>query len=140
MPSKAPPKIKAKAISEVNTAPIPSIVDRGRWKPNLLLQLDATLGPVVFENDIDGLDDLLAGIGLAINDDLVLQLSGAADQHDVLLGKAVIPAAIPGGQIVRVFLECACQLSAGQFLNIDISVGARIGLEFDLCTGLPRNH
>src|ERR1700733_13987367 len=63
---------------------------------NLFLQLDATLGPVVLENDVDGLDDLFAGIGLAINDDLVLQLSGPADQHDVLLGKAVVPPAIPG--------------------------------------------
>ena len=52
--------------------------------------------------------------------------------HHVLLGKAIVPTAVPGSQIVGVFLERARQLRAGQLLNVEIAVAIRVGLEFDL--------
>src|ERR1700678_2074074 len=48
------------------------------------------------------------------------------------LSKAVVPAAIPGGQMVCVFLKRIGQLSASELLHIEIAVAVRIGLEFDL--------
>jgi hypothetical protein len=66
-----------------------------------LLHFDPLVGPVVLEDDVDRFDHLLARIGLAMDDDLVLQRSGTGNLHDVFLGKAVVPTAVPGGQIVR---------------------------------------
>jgi hypothetical protein len=71
-----------------------------------------------------------------MDDNLVLQRSGTRNLHYVFLGKAVVPTAILGGQIIRVFLKRVRQLSAGQLLNIEVG----ICLEFDLRTGLTRHN
>jgi hypothetical protein len=80
----------------------------------------------------------LPGLALAMDDDLVLQRSGTGNLHQVFLGKSIVPTAIPGSQIIRVFLKRVRQLSAGQLLNIEIAVTVGVCLEFDLGKGLPR--
>jgi hypothetical protein len=40
--------------------------------------------------------------------------------------------AVPGGQVVGIFLERVGQLGAGQLLNIEIAVAVGVGFEFDL--------
>ena len=97
-----------------------------RGEAQSLLQLDALFGPVVLEDYVDGLDDLLARIGLAMDDDFVLQSFGPRNLHHVFLGKAVVPTAIPSGQIIRVFLKRVRQLSTGQLLNIEIAVAVGV--------------
>ena len=78
-----------------------------------LLHLDALVGPVVLEHDVNSFDDFFAGIGLAMDNDLVLQRLRTINLHHVFLGEAVVPTAIPNGQIVCVFLKRVRQLSAG---------------------------
>ena len=75
-----------------------------------------------------------------MNDDLVLQRFGAGNLHHVFLGKAIVPTAVPSGQIVSVFLKRARQLSASQLLNIEIAVAVGVCLEFNLCKGLTRKN
>jgi hypothetical protein len=53
----------------------------------------------------------------------------------VFLGKTTIPS----GQIIRILLKRIRQLGAGQLLNIEISIGICVRLEFDLSNGLSRN-
>src|SRR5689334_15595447 len=69
------------------------------------LHLDAQLGALVLEDDGEGFDDLLVLVRLAVDDDLVLDVLALLDVEEVLLGEAVVPAAVPGGERVRVFLE-----------------------------------
>jgi hypothetical protein len=103
-----------------------------------LLHLDAFVRPVILENDVDGFDNFLAWIGLTMDDDFVFKRFGAVNLHHVLLGEAVVPTAVPSGQMVRIFLKRVRQLSAGQLLNIKIAVAVGVGLEFDLSNGWSR--
>src|SRR6476660_7614302 len=48
------------------------------------------------------------------------------------LARPLYQTAVPGGQIVGIFLERVGQLGAGQLLNIEIAVAVGVGFEFDL--------
>ena len=67
-----------------------------------------------------------------MNNDFVFERLGAINLQHVLLGKTIVPTAVPGSQIVGVFLERAGELRAGQLLNVEIAVAIRVGLELDL--------
>ena len=94
--------------------------------------MDSELGALILEHDCKRLDDLLPGIGLAVDDDLVLDDLALLQVEEMLLGEAVIPAAIPSGEEIGVFLEGPGQLCAGQGLNIDEAVGIDIARERNL--------
>src|SRR5271165_226052 len=71
-------------------------------------------------------------MGPAIDDDAVLELLGAIDLQLAVARQPVVPAAVPDGHEVGVFLPGAGQLRAGQRLNVEIAVGVRIGFQIDL--------
>ena len=54
----------------------------------------------------------------------------------MLLGEAVVPAAIPGGEPISVPLPGARKRGAGQCLDVDVSVCIRICGEVRLCLGM----
>lgn len=66
-----------------------------------MLDLDAPLGSVLLEDYVDGFDNLLIRIGLAMNDDFVLQNFARSYFHHMFFGKAVVPSR----EIIRVFLK-----------------------------------
>ena len=89
------------SIPEWGKAPPPGKPgERVKFPP--LVGLDTLVGPVLLEDDVDGLDDFLVLVGLAIDDDLVLERLGAIDLDRMLLGQTVVPAAVPDRQVVRV--------------------------------------
>ncbi len=94
--------------------------------------LDPEPGPHIFEHDGNRLDDQLIGIGLAIDDDLMLRFFSLLEVQIVLAGESVVSAAIPGRQHVGVALPRSRQLSAGQCLNIDEAVGVGICAQIHL--------
>ena len=57
-----------------------------------------------FQDDINCLNDFLAGICLAVNDDVVNAVLGTLYVDGVLLGQPIVPAAVPDTQKVGVFL------------------------------------
>ena len=78
--------------------------------------------------------------GLALQYTMV-SCSASLDRGDideVLLAEPIVPAAVPCGQQVGVFLEGPGELRAGELLHVDIAVGVGIGLQLDL--GLGRRH
>src|SRR5208337_5495603 len=97
----------------------------------LVVDLDAELLAHLLDIDVHRGDDLLVRMGLAIDDDAVLQLLGAIDLHLAEVREAVVPAAVPDGHEVGVFLPGAGQLRAGQLLNVEIAVGVGIGRQVD---------
>ena len=72
--------------------------------------LDPEPCPHIFEHDGNRLDDQLIGIGLAIDDDLMLRFFSFPDVQIMLAGKSVVLAAIPGRQHVGVALPRPRQL------------------------------
>ena len=52
----------------------------------------------------------------------LLERLGAIDLHRMLLAQAVVPAAVPDREVVRVFLERVGELRTGQLLHVDIAV------------------
>jgi hypothetical protein len=102
-----------------------------------LLRLDALFSSLILENNVDSLDDFLARIGFAIDYNLVLQRFGTANLHYVFLGKTIVPAAIPSGQIIRIFLKRVRQLSASQLLNIQITIGVSYVLSSTCAKACP---
>ena len=77
---------------------------------NDLLHLDAHERALRLEDDRDGIDDALFGISLAVDDDFVLRDLALAQVEEMLLGKAVVPSAVPSRQGIGIFLECSCEL------------------------------
>jgi hypothetical protein len=64
---------------------------------------------------------------LAIFDHLVLDLAALLEIGIVLVGEAVVPAAVPAREGVGVFLIGVGELAAGQRLDVDKAVGVSIG-------------
>jgi hypothetical protein len=56
--------------------------------------LDPEPGPHILEHDGNRLDDQLIGIGLAIDDDLMLRFFAFPDVQIMLVSESVVPAAI----------------------------------------------
>jgi hypothetical protein len=63
------------------------------------------LRAIFFEDHVHCVDDLLARVFFAINDDFVLQRLRTIKLHLVVLNEAIIPAAIPNRQILSVLLK-----------------------------------
>ncbi|HKN29383.1 MAG TPA: hypothetical protein VJY34_16440, partial [Roseiarcus sp.] len=59
------------------------------------LYLDAYLGAHVLEHDADGVNDFFVLVGLAVLDDKVLRLAAFPVIEVMLVGEAVVPAAVP---------------------------------------------
>ena len=57
---------------------------------------------------------------------------GARHVDRMLLGEAIVPAAVPDPEEVGVFLKGACELRTSQGLDIDVAFGIGIILQFDL--------
>ena len=96
--------------------------------------------PLVLQERVDRCDDLNAGIGLAVQDDLVLEKLRARYVDVVLLCQAIVPSAVPGREHVGIFLKSTRKLRAHQSLNINKSVRIGIGTERYLRLGGTREH
>src|SRR5271156_2402683 len=68
---------------------------------------------------------------LAVFNDLVLDDPTLLEVGKVLVGEAVVPAAVPGRQGVGVLLVGVGELAAGQRLDIDETVRIGIGRKID---------
>src|SRR4051794_10415407 len=88
----------------------PARTMQNRTVPSLRLHLDAESCPLVLEHDGDRLDDPFVEVCLAEHDHLVLDPLSAVDVGEMLLGKPVVPAAVPGGEHVGIFLESSGEL------------------------------
>jgi hypothetical protein len=86
----------------------------------------------LLEHDVDGFNDANLRICLAIDDYFMFELFRSGDIEVMLLGEAVVPAAVPGGEPVGVSLPCTRERGTGQCLHIDIPVGVRVGGEVGL--------
>ncbi len=102
----------------------------------LLLHLDTEPLPHALENDIHGLNDFQFGMGFAVKDHLVFRFLAFADVHVVFFGKAVVPAAVPGRELVSVFLPRVGKLGARERLHVDEAIGIRIRTQVDLARAL----
>ena len=85
------------------------------------------LRAIFFEDHIHCVNDLLARVFFAVNDDFVLQRLRTINLHLVVLSEAIIPAAIPNRQIISVLLKRIGELFTRQCLNVDVAVLVRIG-------------
>jgi hypothetical protein len=81
------------------------------------------LFPRFLEDNVDGVNDLLVGMLLAVQDHKVLTWLHPLDMGKVLLCQPVVP----GCEHVGVFLERSCKLRASESLNVDKSVSIGIG-------------
>jgi hypothetical protein len=75
---------------------------------------------ILLQDVIDGFDDCLARVGLAVNDDLMDAFLGARHVDRVLLGETVVPEP----EEISIFLKGPGKLSASQLLDIDEAFGA----------------
>jgi hypothetical protein len=105
-----------------------------------LRHLDAKSHPLVLEDDGDSINDTYTGIGLAVDDDLVLEPPSSIRLRKMLFRKSIVPTAILGDQKIGVFLECASQLRACEFLDVDISGGIGVGTERHLGVSICCRH
>jgi hypothetical protein len=107
------------------------LITRGsiRW-----LQRNPEPGAHVLEYHSNGFDDQLVRIGLAIDNDLVLRLFRPADIEVVLFGETIVPAAVLAREQVGIILEGACQLQAGQLLDVQSALRVGICAQIDLST------
>jgi len=94
---------------------------------------DGLLVLICLENRIDRLDDCYVPMCLAVDDDVVNVLFHARHVDRMLLGKSVVPAAIPDSEKVGVFLICTGQLCAGKLLNVDVAFGVGVFGKLSLC-------
>jgi hypothetical protein len=62
------------------------------------LFLHHPFGAILFDHLADGMNDLLLGMRLAIFNHLVLDFATLLEVGEVLVGEAVVPAAVPGGE------------------------------------------
>src|SRR5208337_1363751 len=140
------PDLRIKRVRQADDSGPPQTVHaKTRWRTLplrpangllLVVDLDAEFLAHLLDIDVHRSDDLLVRMGLAIDNDAVLQLLGAIDLHLAEVREAVVPAAVPDGHEIGVFLPGAGQLLAGQLLNVEIAVGVRICAQVDL--RLPR--
>src|SRR5215472_10630413 len=77
------------------------------------LHLNPELRALVLEYDCNRIDDPNARTAFAGHDDLVLEILRACRIEEVLFGQTVVPAAIPRGQHIGVFLKRARELRTG---------------------------
>src|SRR3984957_8445138 len=98
----------------------------------LVVDLDALFLAHQLDVDVHRRDDLRLRIGLAIDDDSMLELLGAVDLQFAAASKAIVPAAVPHRHKVGVFLEGVVKLSACQLLDVQNAFGVGISLELDL--------
>src|SRR5215207_4895181 len=100
-----------------------------------LLHLDSARGPLVLQHHCNRIDDADLRVRLAVHDDLVLEPHPAGGVEEVLLGKTVVPAAVPDHQLVGILLPGSGKLSAGELLHVEITVRVGIGFEIRLGSG-----
>src|SRR5271170_6548828 len=89
----------------------------------------ALLGADVLEDNSNRMDDSFVRMSFAILDDVVLGEPTLSIVHKVLVGEAVVPAAVPGHQRVGVLLVCVGELCAGERLNVEEAVLIHIGAQ-----------
>jgi hypothetical protein len=104
------------------------VLPPGFLQARLRLHLDAKLRAHILEHDSNHFDDQLAGIGLAVLDDVVPRFFRSHDVETMLTRETVAAAAVLRGEQLRVFLPSARKLSAGQRLNVDVSLLRRSAL------------
>src|SRR6202020_588597 len=98
----------------------------------LVVDLDALFLAHLLDVDVHRCDDLRLRIGLAIDDDPMLELLGAIDLQFAVPSQAVVPAAVPNGHEVGVFLKGVGELSAGQLLYVQVALRIGVGGQLDL--------
>src|SRR5271155_2406486 len=76
----------------------------------LVVDLDAELLAHLLDVDVHRSDDLLVRIGLAINDNAMLELLGAIDLELAEVRETVVPTTVPDSHEVGVLLEGPGQL------------------------------
>src|SRR5215207_9653113 len=103
---------------------------------NSFRHVDAKAHPLIFENNGDSINNTYAGVGFAMDNNLVLELLGPIRVRKMFFRQSVVPPAIPSDQKIGVFLECSSQLSASKFLNVEISVGVGVGTKRHLCVSI----
>src|SRR3984885_11723742 len=109
----------------------------------LVVDLDALFLAQLLDLDVHCGDDLRLWIVLAIDDDAVLKLLGAVDLQFAVAREAIVPAAVPDGHEVGVFLESVGELGAGQLLNVEVALGVPISAQLDLSlrrAGAKQSH
>src|SRR3954447_17466612 len=107
---------------------------------SLRRHLYAKSHPLIFEDNGDSINNTYAGIGFAMDYDLMLELLGSIRVRKMFFRKSIVPPAIPSNQKISVFLECTSQLSAREFLNVEISVGVGVGTKCHLCLSICSSH
>src|SRR5277367_6522844 len=107
-------------------AATPSAVAKSRFLIAPSPFLHHPFGTVFLEHQADSVNDLLVGMRLAIFDHLVLDFAALLEVGEVLVREAVVPAAVPGRERVRVLLVGVGELAAGQSLHINEAV--RVGV------------
>src|SRR4051794_33156615 len=85
---------------------------------------------LLFQYYVDGLNDFLFWIGLAVNNHIVNARLCSGNVQGVLFAKTVVPAAVPDPKEVGVLLERPGKLSARQFLDVDVSALVGISVQF----------
>ena len=86
----------------------------------------------VFKDDSDGVDDASVWMFFAVDDYLVFGDLAFSVIEKMFVCQPIVPAAIPCGEKVGVLLIGVCELSARQFLNVDVSIGVDVGAELGL--------
>ena len=87
---------------------------------------------LLLEHHIYRFDDSNFRMRFAINNDFVLQLFGPGNVEVVLLGKAIVPTAVPGCEPISIFLPGPRKCCASQRLHVYVSVGICVGREVRL--------
>src|SRR5271166_5046592 len=121
------------AVARQIGAAMQSAVDRSRFFMAFPCSLfhHHPFGTVLLEDQAYGVNDLLVVMGLAVFDHLVFDFAALLVVHVVLVTETVVPAAIPGHQLVGVPLIGVGELGAGQLLHVDETVGVYISRETD---------
>jgi hypothetical protein len=76
---------------------------------------------IFFEDQADGVNDLLLRMRLAVLDHLMLDDAPLLEVGVVLVREAVVPTAVPAREGIRVFLIGVSELTASQRLNVNES-------------------
>src|SRR6202042_2376357 len=130
---------------EFNEARLRPSAEQPARKGKLLLvvDLDALFLAHRLDVDVHRRDDLCLRIGFAIDDDPMLELLGAIDLQLAVASQAVVPAAVPDGHEVSVFLKGVGELSASQLLDVQVALRIGIGGQLDLSlrgSGAKQRH
>src|SRR3984957_371361 len=97
-----------------------------------VLKPDALLLAVSLKHHVDRGDNFLVLIRFTINDYAMFHFLGALDVNLSRIRQSVVPAAVPHGHEISVFLERARQLSSAQLLNINIAACVSVRFKLDL--------